>query len=822
MKTLTAACLVLLLSRPAAALTLATDGKAAVSIILSQRPGDSVRNVADELAAFLRKITGAEFSIQTGDGARGIVLGTLDDFPDPSLNEALQIHNNFDGREAYAIRTDPNRIRLIGATELAVSHAAFRLLEHVGCRWFFPAEEWHVIPSIPNLSVYLNETDRPAILSRRIWYGYGFFDRREKRCQTDYEAWARRNRMASSRQIRCGHAWQSIIADYKTAFNTHPEYLALVDGVRRGPQLCVSNQAVRAIATEYALRQFRAQPGLDMVSMETSDGSDHCQCPGCVNLGTISDRAFGLANEVARAVAKEFPGKMIGMLAYNDHCEPPSFTLEPNVYVQSTAGFIRGRYTFEELIELWPAFCSNTGFYEYLSVWLWDFDMPPGGNAADLKHIRQRIRRYAQVGATSIDCESGNNWGPHGRGYYIANKLMWNPDADVDALLADFCEKAFGPAAAVMQRYYERLDKAGDPLISEHLLALALRDIDQAAQLAANQPDVQARLDHLKQYFHYVRLRWDHDRTRDKNVKRTLALQTLTHVYRTRYSYMNHWQAMLSDWTPKAAAEFDEPTWSFKYPDNPWKVDTPYTRQETEAAFRSDLARFQPQTVEERTFSDDLVPAGLTSHSPAPSSQKYQGSARYAFHSKQGEPLECTITTGLIAWYRDRPDARFTLTDSRGGVLHNHRLPQDGGEHPLKLKVPAPGLYWLDFNDQAAGWQIRADAGAPLCLALGKTSSPSHMGHMQPMYFYVPAGTQQTHYYWKGPPHEVHGPDGELLHKTETSGRFITINVPPGADAKPWSLTKLALGRLWFFNVPNYLAASPDALLLPAEVRNEN
>ena len=65
-------------------------------------------------------------------------------------------------------------------------------------------------------------------------------------------------------------------------------------------------------------------------------------------MGSVSDRAFGLANEVARAVAREHPGKMVGMLAYNDHCEPPSFPLEPNVYVQLTAGFIRGRHTFDE------------------------------------------------------------------------------------------------------------------------------------------------------------------------------------------------------------------------------------------------------------------------------------------------------------------------------------------------------------------------------------------------------------------------------------------------------------------------------------------
>ena len=186
---------------------------------------------------------------------------------------------------------------------------------------------------------------------------------------------------------------------------------------------------------------------------------------------------MALANEVGRAVAKEYPGKLVGLYAYNEHAEPPSFSLEPNVYVQLTAGFIRGRYSLEELLEIWPKLCRNMGFYEYFSVWLWDFDRLPGGRAADSVYLSKQIPRYAALGATSIDCESGDNWGPHGRGYYVANRLMWDPQANVEALLADFYDKAFGPAAAPMRRYYERFDAGGKPLMSEHLLALGFRDV---------------------------------------------------------------------------------------------------------------------------------------------------------------------------------------------------------------------------------------------------------------------------------------------------------------------------------------------------------
>jgi hypothetical protein len=62
--------------------------------------------------------------------------------------------------------------------------------------------------------------------------------------------------------------------------------------------------------------------------MECSDGGGQCECENCKKLGSISDRVFGLANEVARAVAKSYPGKMVGLYAYNEHSEPPSFKLE--------------------------------------------------------------------------------------------------------------------------------------------------------------------------------------------------------------------------------------------------------------------------------------------------------------------------------------------------------------------------------------------------------------------------------------------------------------------------------------------------------------
>jgi hypothetical protein len=802
-------------------LLLAEGGRARVPVVISARASQTTRAVAAELADYLRKITGAAFEVAEGDGKHGIVLGTLAEFPDPMLARPLEVRNDFDGKEAFVIRTDSRRLRLLGATDRAVPHAAFALLEALGCRWFFPAPEWEVIPSTPTLRVDLNRDDRPALLARRIWYGYGFFEYGPKaRAPHDYQAWARHNRMAQSFTVNAGHAWQTIMADNKAEFERHPEYRALVKGKRQGEQLCVSNPAVRQLAVRWALDFLKKHPEADMVSMEPSDGDGQCECEECRKLGSISERVFGLANEVARAVARERPGKMVGLYAYNEHCEPPSFALEPNVHVQLTAGFIRGRHRFDELLELWPKKCRNLGLYEYFSVWLWDFDRLPGGRAADIRYLSKQVPRYAALGVASLDCESGNNWGPHGRGYYIANKLMWDPKADVDALLEDFYTRAFGPAAGPMKRYYERFDPGNKPLMSEHLLGLGFRDVAEAAKLAEGRADVQARLDHLKQYLRYVHLRWLIDRTADRARKKELTLAALTHAYRTRYSYMNHWEAMRQGWTPRAAKEFGEPTWAFNHPGpKPWAVDRPYTREETEAAFREGLAYFKPETVEEKQFAGEQVPVDFAAKgAPAESVQQYQHGTRYALGSREGEPLALTVTAGTIAWYRDRASARWFVTDAAGKRLAGGELPLDGRPHPLEVKVPGPGTYYFEFDDSGAGWQIRVAAGRPAALVLDRAQLLHHAGWMQPMYFYVPKGTRELQYYWSGGPHWVHGPDGTKLEEVNKSGAFVRVAVPADADGKVWHFTRLAPGQLWFFNAPGYLAASPAALLVPREL----
>lgn len=818
----------LCLSTSVRAVVIAESGQARLPIVIAQDAPGATRELAQEFAELLRKISGAEFEIKTGRVSPAIYLGSKAEFPESGLNSRLPVEG-FDGVESFGLRSTKGSLYLIGATPKGAPHAVFTLLHELGCRWFFPAPEWEVLPRLDRVEFDRTIVDRPRILSRRIGFGFGFFDRREGRAQKDYETWMRRNRMAQSFRTYTGHAWQSIILENQKTFDAHPEYLALVKGKRRGPQFCVSNPEVRRLALDWARRRLRLKPELDMVSMETSDGLNHCECSRCLALGTVSDRAFGLANEVARVAQKEFPGKMVGMLAYSDHSVPPGSPLEPNVYVQSTAGYIHGKFTFEELIELWRKKTDNYGFYEYYSVWQWDWDQLPGGRANNMAYLTERIRQYRDAGASSVLGEASNDWGLHGRGYYLANRLMWNPDLDPQEILQDFHQRAFGPAAKVMQRYYERFDRGNRPLMSAHLLGLGFRDIAEASRLTEGDSAIQARLNHLKQYLHYVRLRWDLDHQRENSELRQRAtLEALTWCHRTRYSYMNHWAAMWQSWTKKAAAEFEEPSWSSKNrsASHPWAVDTPVTAGETEKVFQADLKYFQPQELDERNFSRNFIYPNFPNPEPKriktrPLRMRFQRGRQFALASRRGEEIVFQLQTGIIKGYRNRPDARWKIFQSAADTpLSQGRLPLDGAEHEIRFQPPGPGTYVLDVNDSGAAFGVRAEPDTPITFLIERAQPMRHLGVFQePVFFLVPKGTRRLQFYWEGGrlKPRLFDPSGSQVAEITTNGKYVSIDIPEGTDGRVWHFRRFAPKQFWMVNAPNCLAASPSSLIVPRE-----
>jgi len=827
-------------------LPLAKDGKALLPIVISATASDSTKLAAAELKKYLDQISGASFEIKTGAGENGIVLGTIAEFPNPALKAPLEIKNTFDGKEAYAIRTSAKGVLIIGATDLGTSHGAYRFLEEIGCRWFFPdaTDNWQVIPKIKDLKFARDITDRPAFLSRSIWYAWWIFGdplhpastpETPRSAAGDYGDWKRRNAMAESFVSNTGHAYDTIIREKAAEFEKHPEYYALVkqaDGTmkRQGNQLEIGNPALRKLVADWAVDYFKKNPTANMVSVDPADGGGVSESPESAKLGTASDNSFFLANEVARAVEKAYPGqnKMVGMYAYNWHSDPPPFALEPNVYIQLTMGFNSGKLSLDQLFEEWPKKAKNLGFYDYYSTWRWDFDNWPGGRVGNKGYAPAMIRRFQKANAeskayaTSISAESSNNWGVNGRGYYLANKLMWNPQLDEEAILQDFYDKAFGPAADEMKDYFDLQDNV--PPMSPGVAGQLFRRLAKAREAAKNDPAVMRRLNDITNYLRYYDLNY----RPGGDAARTLEIQTL--MYRNRYSYMNHWEAFRQDSIKdNGAADFPRP----------WKVDDkPITPEETEAWFQDGLKAYPELKIPKLvTYSKELVPVNVSLPGGDAKQVDYAspsiqgGQQEIMFYSLKGEPIRATLLS--FAMYGG-PKHAWELREENGKVLAEGK-PQgtgDGAVTELKVPVPKPGRYILKYTDGSGSlYQFKVPASQPFAYQLDKLNgSTSLYGSTPDLYFYVPKGTKEINYYfartpWSNSgPHNVIAPDGSVQASFDIGADYVSVPVPEGMDGKPWRMGSIpgkqgfGLGYFHFFNVPDVMAPSPAMMLLPKDL----
>ena len=403
---------------------LAVAGEARLPVVVAPTASARVKAAAKTLASYLGKISGGTFVVQEGDGQAGVALGLASDFP------AVPVTPPFAGgpfgREDYLLRSHAAGLWLIGATDLAVEHAVWDLLYRLGYRQFFPGPVWEVVPHAPDLRLTVAVRESPAFYARRIWYNWGFWGYNNQ----PYAEWCARNRHSQGMRLNSGHAYESIVAANRAEFTAHPEYLALVKGERQTKgnlKFCLSNPALRQLVVSHAVRQFKAHPELDSISMDPSDGDGWCECEACAQMGSISDRAVTLANEVAAAINELGLGdKFVGMYAYNRHSPPPSVKVHPKVVISATTAFITGGLSLQQIIDGWQKQGATLGIYDYFSVMAWDWNQPGAAKAAHPDSLAQAIRDFHQKGARFYDAESGDAWGPYGLGYLVAARVMWD------------------------------------------------------------------------------------------------------------------------------------------------------------------------------------------------------------------------------------------------------------------------------------------------------------------------------------------------------------------------------------------------------------
>jgi hypothetical protein len=371
------------------------------------------------------------------------------------------------------------RYYLWGEGPRGALYAVYGYLQDVlGFRWLTASVE--VRPQLTELSLPTDEVDaqeRPAFAVRDV----GYFEAAQG-------LWPVRNRLNGAhagghlgpqwggavRYARFVHTFYDLVPPERY-FAAHPEYFALVDGRRRPAlaQLCLTNPAIVPIAAAAVRAWFAQDPGAAIASVSQNDWLGACECAACRALveaeGSQSGPVLSFANAVARAVAQEYPERLIDTLAYWYTEDPPRHLRpEPNVAVRlchmspscetHPLGACRANEPFVRRLQAWSRIAPRLHIWDYhtnFSHYLMPFPNF-AAIAADLGLLQAH-------GVQSVFCQGdlaeggGGEWAEL-RAYYLA-RLLWNPRLDPEGIVEEFLRGVFPHAHRPLRRYWDLVQR---------------------------------------------------------------------------------------------------------------------------------------------------------------------------------------------------------------------------------------------------------------------------------------------------------------------------------------------------------------------------
>ncbi|MDD5707290.1 MAG: DUF4838 domain-containing protein, partial [Kiritimatiellae bacterium] len=382
------------------------------------------------------------------------------------------------GIDDYIVHVATNLVVLAGATAETRQWAQYDFLrEYLGVDSYFPHRLGLVIPKHDKVLVPTGTRfERPVFKNRALW-SFNAEGKGELGWSQGVIPW---RTPLQQRGPVASHTIQDMIA-VKEFGQSHPEYFPTIDGKRKitdsgsGPGPCTSNPEVIKIVAEKVKAYFDAHPKERYFSLGMTDGG-FCQCnackaldgpvlkiPGCARGEPVCRRWFVFLNQVAAEVRKSHPDKIITTLAYAG-CEvpPDNLALEPNILP-----FICWTHTcwFDQEVkrvnldvtDAWLSRLNQIGIYEYAYGASLAIPMIYSRDMADyLQHVTRNAKDKDALGMFT---ECGASWGLDGPKLWILEKLMWNPEQDVESLTARWCDALFAGASPAMQRYFKELEQ---------------------------------------------------------------------------------------------------------------------------------------------------------------------------------------------------------------------------------------------------------------------------------------------------------------------------------------------------------------------------
>lgn len=522
-------------------LAIVEDRRAEAIVISAPNPGKWERNAASDLVRYVQEMTGV--MLPTADTPEKIAEALASDRPLLILGEeVITLRPDLKARIAAVLKPTPvirsdgiglirdgNRVYIAGNSDEAHYFAVAELLRRWGVRWFMPGAFGESVPEETALSVGdLDYVYASPFEIRSYWVSW-LGD------QTGHESFHKRNMMNDRAPVPPnGHA----LGDYTKGLGKSEFDIPLADP-RTADQIVGKVEKFFAAGKDFSLS---ISDGIYDPPDEPSRKLMHLQWDKQFMKWSATDAILDLYGNVASKLREKYPSSVsrIGFLIYSNMTLPPvrDVPIDPMFFgVLAPIDFdpihamddprAPDKEDLRWILGKWATLLKGRlAIYDYdQSMLVWR-DLP---NPSHMAFARD-VKIYRDAGVVGFATESRNALATTFINLYMRGRLLWNPDADPQALLDDFYSRFFGPAARPMKAYWDAIDRVWrETIVTEHeyfvapaiytprLVAELGRDLESAertlgplrakteAELSRNEKAYLARLKFVRLGFEVMR-----------------------------------------------------------------------------------------------------------------------------------------------------------------------------------------------------------------------------------------------------------------------------------------------------------------------------
>lgn len=330
--------------------------------------------------------------------------------------------------------------------------------------FYFPGSLGAEFPKLKKILIPSGKYVENPVFKHRHWSGY---------CGKAGPTWRIRASGGGGR-FKFHHNLYRIIAPEK--YKNHPEYFPVIsEKLKNKPvyknlnkderyippakrkyaywQPCISNPDVVKITINTICNYFKNHPDEKSFSIGINDCGGFCQCKNCLKIypdgfspssrEANAYRFYRFYNKVAEKVSEKYPDVRLGFLVYSDLSswipEKLSPVLMPYITLSFSNCFDREyKKQLYKKLKKWAFVAKHKGIYEYM--YGKGFLIP----RIYLKELSEGLQYAKNLGFDGFYAEAYPNWGLDGPKLWIVEKLLWNPEKNVDKLLNQWCNGLFG------------------------------------------------------------------------------------------------------------------------------------------------------------------------------------------------------------------------------------------------------------------------------------------------------------------------------------------------------------------------------------------